>query len=224
MTTSAPISHVEPPRTGLRLAILTFAVLLALDAVWMVAPELSRAASNIGASRGAGACAASRIVLVRGDLWTACALADADPFRTDRSVEDAGMSGEVAVRARGAVERAVVLAPHDARAWLILADFEARFDWTSRKGAAALRMSYYTGPNETALIPMRLATFARLDVSADPELRQLVGHELTTVIKRKPNLSWAIGAAYRDALPAGKKFLETTVREIDPKFLALLGS
>src|SRR5262249_47252104 len=141
---------------------------------------------------------------------------------TDRPVEDVGTSAAAAVRARGAVERALVFAPHEARAWLVLADFEARLDPTSRKAAAALRMSYYTGPNETALIPVRLTTFGQLDADADAELQQLVRHELANVINRRPELRWAIGSAYRAALPAGKKFFETTVREIDPALLPSL--
>jgi hypothetical protein len=190
----------------------------------MVAPELSRFAWDLTANDRTGACAAARMAMARGDLWTECGLAGANPFRSDRPVADVGTSAAVAVRARGALERALVFAPHDARAWLVLADLEARYDRTSRKAAAALRMSYYTGPNETALIPLRLATFGQLDAGADADLQQLVRREIANVVNKRPELKGVIVAAYREALPAGKRFFDDVLREVDPKLLATLRS
>src|SRR5262245_14360747 len=222
MATSAPLPYIEPPRTGLRLVILTFAGLVALAALWTVAPELLRFASDGETSGRKSACTAAQIALVRGALWAECALAGASPLRANRPIGDTGVSAAQAVRARGAVERAVVFAPHDARAWLALADLEFRFDPTGRKAAAALRMSYYTGPNETALIPIRLATFGQLDASGDPDLHDLVRREITNVVNKRQELKSAIVAAYREALPAGQRFFEDSLRDLDPNLLASL--
>ena len=44
--------------------------------------------------------------------------------------------------------------------------------WQTPSETECLKMSYYTGPHEEALIPLRLMVAARLDPSADAVLRK----------------------------------------------------
>jgi len=83
------------PQTRLRLAILAFAMLIGVQAAWVLVAEL--AAFAAGGARGA-----AELARWRGDLWAACA-------------QDG--------RNEAAAERAVRLAPHEAGAWLVLASF-----------------------------------------------------------------------------------------------------
>lgn len=80
------------PQTRLRLAILAFAMLIGVQAAWVLVAEL--AAFAAGGARGA-----AELARWRGDLWAACA-------------QDG--------RNEAAAERAVRLAPHEAGAWLVL--------------------------------------------------------------------------------------------------------
>ena len=222
------------PHDRLRVATFVFAGVVGLGALWLIAAELARPALRAfptdAASAGAAAAdrraatRAARLGAVRGDLWAQCAVTYADLLWAEGSPGPTAEHSESLGEARTIAERAATASPHDARMWLLLASLEARMDWVTRRGASLLRMSYYTGPNETALIPLRLATFGRLDASADEDLRQLVRREIATVVSKKPDLKWAIVAAYRAALPAGKSFFEDVLREVDPKLLATVRS
>jgi hypothetical protein len=126
--------------------------------------------------------------------------------------------------ARAAAERALIFSPHDARSWLVLASIDARFDRASRRAAAALKMSYYTGANDSELMPLRLLVSVRSEALDDTELQQLFQREIRTIIRYKSQLKSAIIAAYKDALPQGKRVIETTLEETDPALLKLLSS
>src|SRR5258708_4587598 len=99
---------------------------------------------------------------------------------------------------------------------------DSRLDFLNQKVAGPLKMSYYTGPNEIALIPLRILIATRSDAIADPDLQILVGGEIRTIITRKPESKPLILAAYRDALPEGKRFIESTVAALDPALLAAM--
>lgn len=85
-------------------------------------------------------------------------------------------------------------------------------------------MSYYTGTNETELIPFRLLLAVRSNAIADLDFQQLVRHDIRTIVTRKLELKPAILTAYQNAFPNGQKFLEETLEEIDPSLLAKLRS
>ena len=120
-------------------------------------------------------------------------------------------------------ERALSLAPYDARIWLLAAGIDARFGRLKQdKTAAALRMSYYTGANETKLIDLRLRLAVNSSQLADKDFRQLVRHDILIIATRKPELEAALLAAYRHAIPSGQQFLEETLEDIDPAMLAPL--
>jgi hypothetical protein len=209
-----------------RLGTMIFAGLLGLGAVWILSVELIRPAlpffpDNAASTEAAAvhrdaARAAAWVGLVRGNLWTDYAMTlTPDLLTTDVPTT----SLQALNRTRNAAMRAAELAPYDTRAWLLLADVDSR---ALDHNAGPLKMSYYTGPNELSLAPLRINIATRTPAIADPELQILVGNEISTIITRKPDLKPAISAAYRKALPEGKHFIEAQVGELDAGLLASL--
>lgn len=210
---------------------VVFAFLLACQAFWILAPELSRpllitfprdadSAADLTESRSAAHLAA-QLGAVRGDLWAQEALTYSGLFRRDgqnKTTDDTVTAEEV----RNAAERALVFAPHDARIWLVLASIDSRFDWLNEKAAAALRMSYYTGPNEVDLIPARLLLSLSSPAISDKDFQPLVVHDLRTIVTRRPELKSAVSDAYSYASPEGQHFVRDTLKDLDPNLLSTL--
>ena len=226
------LSTTSPSHGLFRGAVLVFAFILACQAIWLITAEFCRpyspdfpgnvqAAAAAAANRNAAASAAS-FGLIRGDLWAEYALTYSDILLGDERTS--AQTAEVIERAREVADRALGLAPHDARIWLLLARIDARFDWLNGKSSIELRMPYYTGANETELIPSRLLLAINSSEIGDHDFQQLVRHDIRIIVTRKPELIPAILAAYRDALPKGQEFLETTLKEVDPTLLAKLRS
>ena len=83
-------------------------------------------------------------------------------------------------------------------------------------------MSYYTGPSELPLIPLRLTVAVHLDEFNDNELQELAGRDLRLPIAHQGKT--AIVQAYQAATPAGKHFIEQGLGETDSAFVASLRS
>lgn len=115
------------------------------------------------------------------------------------------------------LDRAVRYAPDQPGAWLLLAGLASRYRWSKPDPAEVLKMSYYTGPSELRLIPLRLLVTAQLENLNDDELLQLARRDIRLLIAHqgKP----AVIQAYQSATPAGKHFIEQTIGEIDPTFV-----
>jgi hypothetical protein len=218
----------------LRVGIFVLALLLGVHAAWMLATELVRPERPDFPAAGAHAAAAEHdldravaaatLAAVRGDLWADVAILLAGGVQDDI---DAGRTGEAPAAlsdARATAERAARLSPHDSRMWLLLAAIDARLDWLDRRIGAPLKMSYYTGPNDTALMGLRLLIATRSEAIADPDLQILVSGEIRTIVKTRPDLKGAILAAHRDALPQGRELIEATLRDFDPDLLATMGA
>lgn len=207
---------------GFRAATLAFACVLSFASVWLLTAELARIGSPSSlavpetmppsALQHDMAEFAAEFGMVRGDLWAEYALTFDDLISTS---EDRSDQLEIA---RTASLRALKLAPHNTKVWVLLAAIESR---SGKPGQVSkmLKMSYYTGANETELMPSRLRLALRLEISDDPDLRQLVGQEIRTMA-RQPGLKPAIAAAYREASATGKSLLESTLMEFDPVLLA----
>lgn len=218
-----------------RCAILTIAGILGLQALWILAAEITRpvllpvatsenAAETLSRYRSAATLSA-QFGMVRGDLWADCALTYADLLWSEKPERADTDTSKTIALAHDVAERALRLAPHDTKAWLLLAGLYSRFDWLNGKSADSLRMSYYTGRNEVELFPLRILLAARSDNAlGDTELRTFVQRDIRIIVTRKPELKPAIRAAYRDALPAGRQFIELTLGELDPALLASLRS
>jgi hypothetical protein len=81
-------------------------------------------------------------------------------------------------------------------------------------------MSYYTGPSEQNLIPLRLQIATRADRFDDVQIREFAARELRALLQGKQNS--AIADAYNIASPAGKLFIEQTVADLDTSLVKTL--
>jgi hypothetical protein len=166
---------------------------------------------------------AAKAGIVRGDLWAEDALTYSNIFRhEDRNVADFYKNSTAIQQAYHATERALALAPYDARIWLLLAGLRSRLDQANAKASSAVLMSYYTGRNEPELLPVRLLLSLSLPSITDKDLQQLVSHDLRLIVTQRAELKPAILTAYQYALPEGQQFLRETLKGLDPSFLAKL--
>ena len=215
---------------GFRAVVIIFAVFLGCQAFWILASELSRpslsasphdkaSASDLTVNRKAAHLAA-QFGMVRGDLWAQDALAYGEFVRGEQT--NGTDTVRAAEEARDAAEKALLFAPHDARIWLALANIDSRLGGPSERASAAVRMSFYTGPNEVELIPARLQSSLSLSAISDKDFQQLVAHDLRTIITRKPELKPAISNAYQHASPEGQQFIRDALKDLDPNLLSTL--
>ena len=224
---------MTPRRTfWFRNNILIFAGVLAVQAAWLVTAEFIRpilpyfpqdkvSEERAAAARSAAVTAAS-IGWVRGDLWTDAAIALSSGLTSEAAGESAPQMTQPRERARAVLKRAARLSPHDSRTWLLLAALDSRFDWPNSEFANRLKMSYFTGPNELALTPLRIRIATRSMAITDAELQILVAQEIRTIILRHQDQRPSLLAAYRDASAEGKQFIEATVGDLDKNLLATI--
>jgi hypothetical protein len=211
--------------------ILFFASILAAQAAWLITAELSRpklpyfpqdkaSEQKVSAARFAAVSAAS-IGWVRGDLWTDAAIALSSGLTGDKGNE---INPEMTISkadARAVAQRAARLSPHDSRTWLLLAALDSRFDWPNEI-ANRLMMSYFTGPNEPALTPLRIRIATRLTAFTAPDLKMLIEQEIRGIILRHQDQKPLLLDAYRDASPEGKQLIEVSVGDLDKNLLAAI--
>lgn len=166
---------------------------------------------------------AAKIGMVRGDLWTVAAITTAAPLlfgATGSSPEQASQAEVENMRA--IADRAARLSPHDSRVWLVLACLDFRVDRNNPRGTETLKLSYYTGPNEISLMPLRLLLAVRSGAIFDEEVQSLVPLDIQRIIMQRPDLKPAIALAYKNALPKGREIIEAALKKTDPSFLATI--
>jgi hypothetical protein len=203
---------------GFRLAILLFAMLLGVQCVWLLFAEFSRpgiyrlptdaAAAATARSDRINARRVAVIGVIRGDLWRESAFTYADLMWDD------GRGGADLVQARSALSFALTAAPHQSSVWLLLAGLASRYQLAGVDVKEIVRMSYYTGPSELELMPLRLWVAVRSDALSDSELRDSISREVRLLFTHQQKS--AIVAAYNAAPSEGRQFIEQTIREIDP--------
>jgi hypothetical protein len=208
----------EPSHLAFRLATSLFAMLLGVQCVWLLLAEFSRpgiyrlptdaAAADAARNKRSGARWAATFGAIRGDLWAESAFTYADLMWSD-----AGRGANLA-RARSSLAHALTAAPHQSSIWLLLAGLASRYQLPSIDVKEAVRMSYYTGPSELGLMPLRLAIAVHSDAFSDIELRDSISREVRLLFTHQQKS--AIVAAYNAAPSAGRQFIEQTIREIDP--------
>jgi hypothetical protein len=188
-----------------RLSTSLFAVVLGFQSAWLLLAEFSRVEAKW---------AAAEIGAIRGDLWAESAFTDAHLMQGDAG-------GDVKLlRALSSLDRALAYAPLQSSAWLMLAELPLRYQLPGVDWKEALKMSYYTGPSELELMPLRLWIAGHSDPLSNLELRDSISREVRLLFTHRQNS--AIIAAYNAAQPAGKQFIEQTIREIDPSAVELL--
>ena len=183
---------------------------LTIEIMRQPAPYFPTAPVNGSAKAAQYAGYVASIGWIRGDLWFDAA----SLLWSAKEEKAAGPPQATLTAARGAVIRAAELAPHDARSWLLLAKINKELELGSHRVAEALRMSYFTGPDDPALIPSRLAIAVQLPNIEDPDFRILVEGDVRSAL-RAANLRNAVIAAYRVASAPGKRFLEASVGDLD---------
>lgn len=231
MTTRArPLSIDEPSHLGVRLTAMLFAVLLGMQCLWLLAAELVRpgierlptdavAAAAAAKQREAASLAAS-IGAIRGELWAQAAYTYADLAWGEQGAGTKTQVTQAVSRARASLDQALSNAPHQSSAWLLLAGLASRYPSPSLDATAALKMSYYTGPSQRYLVPLRLRIALHADGLSDIEMRQFVSRDIRLLLAR--NQKSAIAEAYAAASADGRSVVEQTIRETDPSALDTL--
>ena len=214
-------------KIAFRLAMLLFAVMIGVQSLWILLPELSRpgiaelptdsvsAGSASVTRRRDAAIWAARIGAIRGDLWAESAFTYAD-LLWETSIDGAALAPELQ-RARKSLYRTLDEAPEESGAWLLLAGLALRYPSIAQDPTAALKMSYYTGPTEKHLMSLRLRIAAQADAFNDFEVRQFVSRDLHMFLAQHQEA--VIAEAHHVASPIGKHFIENVVGEIDPSAL-----
>ena len=76
-------------------------------------------------------------------------------------------------------------APHQAGAWLLLAGLASRYHWPSLNATEALKMSYFTGPSDKALMPLRLRVAAASEAIGETDVQELVRRDLRLLLAQR---------------------------------------
>jgi hypothetical protein len=193
-------------------------MLLGVHCVWLLLAEFSRpgidqlptdvASAAAARNERISAGRAAMIGAIRGDLWAESAFTYADLMWGD------GRGGTDLEQARTSLNQALTHAPHQSSVWLLLAILASSFQLPNIDVKEAVRMSYYTGPSELELMPLRLSVAVNSDALSDVELRDSISRELRLLFTHQQKA--AIVAAYNAAPSVGRQFIEQTIREIDP--------
>jgi hypothetical protein len=148
--------------------------------------------------------------VIRGDLWDQLAFTYADlMFDDSRETPDTTLF----TRARVALEHALYDAPAQPGAWLLRAGLALRYPALGLDVVESLKMSYYTGPTQPDLIPLRLRLTALSNMTNDAEMQQFLRRDLRLLLARKQQS--AIADAYNGAATPGKRIIERTLDDID---------
>jgi len=210
----------------LRLAGTGIALVLLAMSAWILGAELARPdldflpAPSLAAGTAAlsdRATTAAAIGRIRGALWVDAAITRATALRAALETDGPPAPAAMIEETRELAARAALHAPHEARAWLLMAAADAEREAFRQRVAAPLKMSYLTGPNEAALMPLRLIVATRSLAITDEELQILAEADVRAILTRKPELKPAITAAYRGASADGRRFLRSAVERVDPR-------
>ena len=209
---------------GFRAGVSVYALVLGAASLWILLAEFSSSGiralptspgeAAIAAGHRGEALWAARAAVVRGDLWAEAAFT----YANLEWLDSAQPLGEALDQAKASATRAVSLMPGNSGVWLMLADLSSRYRWQTPSPTECLKMSYYTGPHEEALIPLRLMVAGRLDPSADAVLADLFRRELETVMMDRTALRPAIVAAYEQATSQAQHLIEDVATHTDPAF------
>ncbi|MGB6542930.1 MAG: hypothetical protein WBF03_18895 [Xanthobacteraceae bacterium] len=221
-----------PSQFVFRTLTLLFAILLGAQCIWLLVAQISRpgihrlptdaADAAVASQRRGAAATAATIGAIRGDLWAESAFTYSDLlFDKTASAANADTSQNLA-RGRVSLERAVEDAPITPAAWLLLAGFALRYPSAAFDATEILKMSYYTGPSDQDLLPLRLRMAVHSETLNDVEMRQFIARDLRLLITRQQKSE--ITQTYSAASPAGKRLIEQIVKDIDPSFLSSLSS
>ena len=206
----------------LRLGVALYGIILGAASLWLLLAELPRTSiTALPTNREAAVAAAiqrddalwsARVGHVRGELWAESSFTFADLEWA------ASASARLLDEAKATAIRAARLSPTDSSVWLLLADLASRYRWDAPRPVETIKMAYYSGPHEDALIPLRLIMSARLDDATDPEFERLFRSDVETVLTSRPNLRPAVISAYNQGTPQARHLIQDAASQIDPPF------
>jgi hypothetical protein len=214
-------------KTWVRVMLLLLGVTLCVQAVWILIPEgyrQTRIRLSLDPKANAMAFAEQNRVkqiasfaVVRGDLWAESALTY--QIGIDQAIKSSTASRDN-LEALKTLNQTLRYSPHRGDVWLLFAALADRYNWPGYRPNMLLKMSYYTAPNETALLPLRLrVSLHAKGVIDDAELKDMIRRDIDYILTHEPNLRPALVAAYRLASPQGRAFAERLISEIDSGFL-----
>jgi len=213
-------------KTWLRVALTLFGVFLFAQAAWILLAERHRLnhirlpvdgkTATIALAEQDKIKQAASLAVVRGDLWAESAFTYGNLLWLDAG-------DQLNTEALKTLTRALRYSPHRGDVWLMFAALANKYKWSGYQPGLLLKMSYYTAPNELALLPLRLdVSLHAKGVIDDAELKDMVRRDISVILTRAPALKPALVAAYRSALPQGKAFAERVISEIDPGYLGVV--
>jgi hypothetical protein len=222
---------VSPAKTGMQFALALFSVALATQAAWILLAERYPAsqmrlptdpkAANVMRLEQDKIKRAASVAVVRGDLWSETAFTFASQLWTEpASLTDGNDRSSADVQK--SLTQALRYSPHRGDVWLLFAALADRYKWARYQPGLLLKMSYYTAPNELALLPMRLNVLLHVSGAiGDAELQEMARRDISLILTRAPGLKPTLVDAYRSASPAGKAFAERVISEVDPGYLSI---
>jgi hypothetical protein len=149
---------------------------------------------------------------------TALALAALRPDKSSLSAVDVQKNAD----SQEDIKRVLKAAPYNSRLWLVLVLLETQRKSDGQQIIEALKMSYFTAPNDAQLMPLRLYTVTLADALSDPDLKELARGDVRLMLIRRPDLKASVLLAYRRGSGLGKAFLEDAAQSIDPGFVSVL--
>jgi hypothetical protein len=225
MTSVAMAARAQsPPHIYFRVTTLIFAVFLAAQCIWLLLAEFSRprldglpldAASAAAASKDRElALWAATVGIIRGDLWAISAFTYADVVIDNNRTSGRPAADPAVARLRASAEHALNNGPTQSAVWLLRTGLALRYPSGRLNPLEPLRMSYYTGPSDQGIVPLRLQFAAQADGFGDIEIREFAIRDIRMLLATKQYR--AIAHAHEIASNAGKQFIEQTVHDIDP--------
>jgi hypothetical protein len=214
-----------------RLCLLAFGLVLAAQAAWILPAEyfhrhriqlpVDQPTSLIARLERENATRAATLAAVRGDLWAESAFTYAGLLWRDSGTE-LNVDDTLNKEALTSLEHALRYSPHRGDVWLVFAAMADRYGWHRYQPDALLKMSYYTAPNEISLLPLRVKISLRPPLLQDPEIRDMLGRDIRTIMTRARALRPALSTVYKAASVQGQTFVEHVVAETDSAYLATL--
>lgn len=215
------------PEPRMKVALLAGLILI-IEAFWLLLPEqhISEVVaspfvdihSTVSIYQRNSLKEAATIAGVRGDLWAESAFAGTILLLKRSEAVPSSEKGTL-----GDLTRALRYAPLRSDVWLTFALLAERYRWPNADPKALLKMAYYTGPNETSLIPPRLKATLRLTGGpADPELQDMIKGDISLIFRRLPALKPILANAYKTASTDGRALAERIIGELNPDYLKII--
>ena len=116
---------------------------------------------------------------------------------------------------QSAAEESVAASPLNSRMWLVLAISLAAQKSAPEPIVNALKMSYYTAPNDLTLTEPRLALSLQLKSLGDFELKAAVLRDIRNISLGAQKLRSILARTYCHASPEGRAVIDDTARDFE---------